>query len=189
MAANGAVVGCARATREAGRERSVSRSPWLIHTASSSPRGEAARDADAFVDLDLGRPVFALVCSSRPCRRAVGHELLAVADAEHRHAELEQARIAARRFGIVDALRATAQDDRGGIELFQRVERQRARVDLAVDVALAHAPRDELRVLRAVVENENDLTLGHLASRELSRRPQGANQCLPAGGRLTFAAY
>ena len=37
------------------------------------------------------------------------------------------------------------------------LERSRARKDDAVDVVLADAPRDELRVLRAEVEDEDGL--------------------------------
>ena len=36
-------------------------------------------------------------------------------------------------------------------------ERHRARHDLGVDVRLAHAPRDQLRVLRAEVDDENEV--------------------------------
>ena len=39
-------------------------------------------------------------------------------------------------------------------------ERHRARHDLGVDVRLAHAPRDQLRVLRAEVDDEDEVVLG-----------------------------
>ena len=46
--------------------------------------------------------------------------------------------------------------------------RHRARHDLGVDVGLADAPRDQLRVLRAEVDDENDVVVG-TRSRSVAR--------------------
>ena len=83
------------------------------------------------------------------------HELLAVTDAEHGNAEREEPGVALRRAVAVDALRAAAHHDRARRDRLDGLERNRAGLDLAVHVALADAARDELRVLRAVVEDEN----------------------------------
>ena len=58
---------------------------------------------------------------------------------------------------IVNAHRAATQDDRLRVELFDSVDRERPGVNFAVNVALADAASDELRVLRAVVEDEDGL--------------------------------
>ena len=87
----------------------------------------------------------------------VGHQLHAVADAKHRHAHLEERRIAERRAGFRHALRAAGKDHadgaprrdcRGGC-----VERQ----NLAVHRQFAQASGDELRILRAEIENDDGL--------------------------------
>src|SRR5581483_3427554 len=87
----------------------------------------------------------------------------AVADAEHRDAELEQLAAAHGRPRPVDRLRAAGQDEPDRVALADLLLRHVERVHLAVDAVLAHAPRDELRVLAAEVEDEDGLVLmlGH----------------------------
>ena len=84
-----------------------------------------------------------------------GHQLRAVTDAERGNAELEQRRIDARRVVGVDRRRAPAQDQRVRVPGAHRLGRDRVADELGVDAALAHAARDQLRVLAAEVENEN----------------------------------
>ena len=83
------------------------------------------------------------------------HELRAVTDAERRHAELEQRRIDAGRVVGVDGRRAAAEHERVRVPGAHRLGRDRVADELGVDAALAHAPRDQLRVLAAEVENED----------------------------------
>ena len=127
--------------------------------------GEGSEDADVFADLDPRGAVLALAARLDFAAELMGHQLFAVTDAEHRNAEAENGGVALGRCRVVDALRAAAQDDGARVERADRGQRQRARMDLAVDVAFAHAPRDELCVLRAVVEDENTVAGSH------SRRP------------------
>ncbi len=61
----------------------------------------------------------------------------------------------ARRVALGHALRAAGQDDPGGREISDERVAHVERVNLAVDVELAHAPRDELRVLRAEIEDQD----------------------------------
>ena len=70
-------------------------------------------------------------------------------------AELEQRRIDARRVVGVDGRRPAAQDERVRIAGAHRLGRDRVADELGVDAALAHAPRDQLRVLPAEVDDEN----------------------------------
>ena len=48
----------------------------------------------------------------------------------------------------------TAPDDAPGAPFPDPLDCAGGRMDLAVDVGLAHAPRDELGVLRAEIQNE-----------------------------------
>ena len=84
-----------------------------------------------------------------------GHGLHAVADAEHRDAELEHGRRRSRRAGLRDRLGATRQDDAARTEGSHRVVTRVPRVDFAIDAELAHAARDQLRVLRAEIEDQD----------------------------------
>ena len=83
------------------------------------------------------------------------HELHAVTDAERRDAELEERRIDARRVVGVDGRRAAAEHERVRIARAHRLGRDRVADELGVDAALAHATRDQLRVLAAEVEDEH----------------------------------
>ena len=83
------------------------------------------------------------------------HQLRAVTDAERRDAELEQRGIDARRVVGVDRRRPAAQDERVRVAGAHRLGRDRVADELGVDAALAHAPRDQLRVLPTEVENED----------------------------------
>jgi len=84
-----------------------------------------------------------------------GHRLHPVADPEHRHAERPHSVRRPRRVAFGHAVRAARQDDslrrKGAHERVVDVER----VDLAIDVRLAQAARDQLRVLRAEIEDQN----------------------------------
>src|SRR5437867_3603921 len=76
-----------------------------------------------------------------------------------------------------------------------RVERQLEGVDLAVDAQLAHAPGDELRVLRAEVEDQDHFDLGARPVLTRSARsdptparpPPRAPDQLPRGSRRAQA--
>ena len=85
------------------------------------------------------------------------HQLHAVADAEHRDAQVEDRRVARRRAGVRDALRAARQDDPGGLPAPDRLGRRVGRPDLRVDRQLAQTARDELGVLRSEIENDDRL--------------------------------
>ena len=85
----------------------------------------------------------------------MGHELRAVADAEHWDAELEDLGAAGHGVFRVDAVRATRQDDALRRHLADLFQRKRLRMDFTVDMVLAHAARDELIVLATEVQHED----------------------------------
>ena len=87
----------------------------------------------------------------------VGHELHAVADAEDGHASSKTARIAARRAGLGHALRAAREDDARPAAAARSPPAACRRQDLGVDRQLAQPARNQLRVLRAEIENDDGL--------------------------------
>ena len=85
----------------------------------------------------------------------LGHELQAVADAKDRNAEVEHGAVDERRAGLIDAEGASGKDDPARLEGADLLHGHRAGMDLAVDVQLANAAGDELRVLRTEIEDED----------------------------------
>ena len=99
--------------------------------------------------------VFAFEALLDPAAEKLGEQLHAVADAKHRHAELKDFFVGQRRFRGIHAGWAAGQDDAPG---FQRGDFLRGCVeaqDLRIHVALANAARNDLRVLRAEIKNDN----------------------------------
>ena len=83
------------------------------------------------------------------------HQLEAVADAEDRHPGVEQAVRGGRRAVGVDRRGAAGQDDRLRLLGQHLRHRHRGGDDLGVDVALAYPAGDQLRVLRAEIDDED----------------------------------
>ena len=101
-------------------------------------------------------------CRTRRCRCSATvaaergrHRLHAVADAEHRHAEVEQPRIDRRRAGLVDRRGPAGEDDPDRVARRDLGRGVSCGDDLGVDAALAHAARDQLRVLGAEVDHQH----------------------------------
>ena len=85
----------------------------------------------------------------------LGHELRAVANAEHRNAKLVDAGVKCGSRRLVDRLRSTRQDDRRGLTRRDVGRRDGRRDNLRIYVCFSHTPGNQLRVLRAKVNNEN----------------------------------
>ena len=96
------------------------------------------------------------------------HRLHAVADAEHRNALRPHGVGRARRVAFGHAVRPAREHDALRREAPHEVVADVVRMDLAVDVRLAQAARDELRVLRAEIEDQ-DPGMGR-SGHEISRR-------------------
>ena len=82
-------------------------------------------------------------------------ELEAVADAEDGEAGGEDGGVGLRGVGVVDAGGAAGEDDAARVQREDLGERRGAGEDDGEDVELADAARDELRVLRAEVEDDD----------------------------------
>ena len=107
-----------------------------------------------------GAAVFALHAPPDDAAELLADQLGAVADAEHRHAEVVDRRIERRRSFDVDALRATGQDDRGRLAFGDLPGGDPVRDDLGVHLQLSHPPGDQLGVLGAEVDDENGGPVG-----------------------------
>ena len=110
----------------------------------------------------FGRAVFTGLGTGKLSAEAVSHKLHAVADAEHRHTEFEQPLIQGRSILAADAGRSAGKDD--GLRLHSSHVRRFhvAGMNFRINAGFAHAAGNELRHLRAVVD-DNDL-VGHMAS-------------------------
>lgn len=117
-----------------------------------------------YISEDHGRPVRnlklrpAVLADRRRFNLAaefVCHELRTVAYTEDGDTEGENFLAVRRGILLVDALRAARKDDRLGRERTKLLQRERMRMHLAVDAALAHAARDQLVVLTAKVQYDN----------------------------------
>src|SRR5205085_2955608 len=105
--------------------------------------------------LEAGWTVLAVCGPIDGAAQQLGHQLQAVADAEDRDAELEHPRVDQRRAFLLPPVGTAGKDDAARGEGLDLLERHRAGVDLAVDVQLADAAGDQLRVLRAEIEDED----------------------------------
>ncbi len=87
----------------------------------------------------------------------VGHHLLAVADAEDRHAGDEQQVGGARAAFIGHPGGRSGQDDALGPQPVERLFGLGERRDLGIDAGLAHPARDELGHLAAEIDDQDGI--------------------------------
>ena len=136
-------------------------SPCDIHTVSGAftplNSGESSRSK-----FDLSVSVLALVGGAHFAAQLVHHELQAVADAEHRQSEMQDAVVGRRRVGVIDRRWPARQYDARRMIALDLVQRSVARQDDGEDVEFADAARDELRILGAEVEDDDRLRFHHL---------------------------
>ena len=90
------------------------------------------------------------------------HRLHAVADAEHRHAERKHRSRGARCIALPNRVGAAGENDAARIVLPHEIVADVMRVQFAINAGLAHAARNQLRVLRAEIKNEN-FVVGHIS--------------------------
>jgi len=106
---------------------------------------------------DRGMPEFPLRGRLDTAAEHVRHELHAVADAEHRNTEVEDAILAPWRTLVTNTRWAARQNQPSRTARGQFAEGRLEREDLRVDLELAQAPGDELRVLGAEIEDQERL--------------------------------
>ena len=149
---------CARTWRRLARPRAARR----------PCRGATSRRLlDAAARRRAGRPTMRMsVLPNSPDAGAVDpaaelerQQLRAVTDAERRDAELEDRGVELRRAVGVDRRRPAGEDQRDRVAPPDLVDRRAVRDELRVDARLAHAPRDQLRVLAAEIDDEHGALL------------------------------
>jgi hypothetical protein len=106
-------------------------------------------------DGQRGAPELGQARAGHVAPEGLRHRVEPVADAERGDARAEQRGIDVRRSLRVDRRRAARQDDRRGPAGEDLGDRHRVRHDLAVHVRLADPTRDQLRVLRPEVDDED----------------------------------
>jgi hypothetical protein len=117
----------------------------------------------------LGAAELAVMPALDRAAELLRHRLLAVADAEDRHARRIDFRRRKRRVMIEHRGRSAGEDHALGPHPPERLVRSLKRHDFAVDFLFAHPPGDELRDLGAQIDNENLVVLGEPPGGSLGR--------------------
>ncbi len=110
--------------------------------------------------VDLRVPVFPLRSGGHTAAERVGHQLHAIADAERGWAHLQHRRVDARGAGVGHAARAARQDQPDGLTPRDLFGRRAEWQDFRIHAELAQPTRNQLRVLRTEIEDDNRL-MGH----------------------------
>ena len=113
------------------------------------------------IDRQCAEAVFALFSARDFTTKNQRHQVDAVADAEDRHAELEDVLVRERRLGRIHARRSAGEDHAAHAGLLELGGGRRIMEDPGIDVALADATGDDLRVLRSEIQNGDSLRHGN----------------------------
>ena len=153
MAAKGAPAEVAMTLKPSGMAH-----PHRLAVIDSADAGEQG----ALVgDDDVGPAELASVTALDLAAQHVAQQLLAIADGQHRQAQVEQLAPDARTVGLQHAGGPARQDDGLWLELIDHGLRLAERMDLAIDARLAQAPRDQLRHLAAEIDDQDLLVVAH----------------------------
>ena len=109
----------------------------------------------AALDIHIGTAVLTLTSGRHGATKRMVHGLEAVADSEDGNAELKQLRLQGRGTVGINGRRTARQNKRGGVFSFDFLHRRGVRDNLGVNLGLAHAAGNKLRVLSAKVHNED----------------------------------
>src|SRR5271170_7931249 len=118
-------------------------------------------EEDGFCDdVDLRVAILALLRRTHLAAESVHHELQAVTNAEDGQSQLKKARISRRRIFVIDRPRRTGKHNTHGPAILNLSERSVAGQYYGENTLFADAARDELRILRAEVEDDDGLNGG-----------------------------
>ena len=129
--------------------------------------GQTLEQLAAGVVEGAGLAVFTrgvLLCGGDLTAEGVRHELAAVADAEHRDAEVEQRRVALRGGLLVNAVRAAGEDNADRVHGLDLLDRGLVRLYLTEYIMFADAARNQLIILTAEIQHKNELMIFHRQS-------------------------
>ena len=116
----------------------------------------------------LGIAELALAGAFDLAAQLLRHGLHAVADAEHRHAKLENDLRRRPFLGFIDRVRAAGENDSLRVEAADEIGGDVKRMEFAIHLLLADAAGDQLGNLGAEIEDE-DFLVSHLQSLESTR--------------------
>ncbi len=117
-----------------------------------------------------GGAVFAPVRLFHSPSELVGQELHAVADTQDRYAQFEDGLRGAIGLFFINRIRSAGEDDADRIEFADESFGNVVGVELAIDLLLAYAAGDQLRVLRPEIEDQDLLVHGWCALWRYSTR-------------------
>ena len=162
--------------REAGRRREDG---VAVRHPARLLRGRAGQQPARVGHSELRAPELAHLGALDTAAQLQRDELHAVADAEHRHPELEQRRLERRRAVGVHRGRAAGQDHALGPATGHLGGADVVGQQFGEHAALAHAARDQLRVLPAVVEHHHLVGGGaHVLQPVIGRGPADLRRLL-----------
>ncbi len=156
-------------SKPSGTEKTAS--PWLVQAFCSS--GVPAKRPSWLFTTRSERPYSRIWTAPTSPPSSQRHELHPVADAQHGHAEIEERTVYSRGALLVDAVWAAGEDDAFGVLRPDLLNRRVVWDHLRVDAAFADAAGDELRVLPAEVQDEDQ------ATRPSRRAGRAARACPP----------
>ncbi len=136
----------------------VTESPWDIHTVCSA--GMLGEQGAGVGHGHRGPAVLPRAGVRDLAAQALGHQLEAVAHPEHGYAGVEERRVEAGRALGVDRGGPAGEDHGLRLPGQDLGHRHRVRHDLGVDPRLADPPGDQLGVLGAEVDDEDQVVLG-----------------------------
>ena len=113
----------------------------------------------AVFNIDLGMSIFALERRAHPSAQVVHNEVQPVADAEGGHAERENSWVGGRGVRVVNRRRTAGKNQSDGFVGLNLPQGRRARQHYRENVLFADAARDELRILRAEIEDNDGLSV------------------------------
>ena len=150
----------------------------------------AGQQPPGLADGEVGAAELADLGALHPAAQRKRQQLHAVADAEHRNAELEQRRVELRRPVGVHRGRPAGEDQPARAAPAHLLDADVMRQQLGEHAALAHAARDELRVLAAEVQDDDlvdrarRLDLGGRLGDDLGRRAPRGDELAHATARV-----
>ena len=151
-----------RAVDRVGRDLEAGRRLFdIIVVAHPADRGglNIRKHLAGIVHKNLRLAVLALRCAADVTTQQVHHQLAAVADAQNRHAPVEDLRVD--RGGIlqINAVGATGKDDALGVLRLDERQIRLVGIDFTVDIVFADAAGDQLVVLAAEIQNDHGFVL------------------------------
>jgi len=123
---------------------------------------ETVEQCAIVTDLDEGAAELTRIAREHFAAQLVHQRLLAVADAQHRQAAVQDLRRNARAVLIQHRCGRSGQDHAGRVHAGEGFLRGIERRDFGIDAGFAHAACDQLRDLTAEIDDEHLLVLGRL---------------------------